>query len=118
MTTSQINESTGVSLKVLISVATGIAVPLVTGFFWVAINVAEIKTTLQNMAVIQVRAAADVIVLERKVADHISDDSVKWQDIERRVLTIEKSGSEKAHELEKRLNEIDIQFRVHVATPK
>ena len=118
VTTSQINESTGVSLKVLIGVATGILVPLVSGFFWVAMNVAEIKTTLISMQALQLRAGTEAAALDKKLVEHVAEDSTKWQDIERRVTVIEKSGSEKAHELEKRLNEMDIQFRVHVAMPK
>ena len=115
---NDINESTGISLKLLLGTVAAVLGPIVGAFLWVSVNVAEIKTTLQGMAALQMRAAADLATIDTRLSVHVLDDNQKWQDIDRRLNVIEKTGSEKAHELEKRLNELDILFRVHAAPAK
>lgn len=52
-------------------------------------------------------------LLSKAVETHIREDMAEWGAIKARVLKLETVGSEKALELEKRLNSLENDFRVY-----
>lgn len=113
----QITERTGVSLKVLLGACSAVLIPIFGATFYVAVNITEIRAQLTSMTSLVLKAGSDNDAIMRRISEHVTDDTSRWTDIQQRLVVIEKSGSEKVHEMEKRVNELEIQLRVHTAQP-
>lgn len=51
--------------------------------------------------------------IAKSLEDHKNVDAAEWNGIKNRVTALETSGSDKARELEKRLNNLENDFRVY-----
>lgn len=93
-------------------------VVLVGATWYLGTTQAKIETKLDSALTILSTINGKYETLDRKVNDHEREDMGKWTAIDTRVSVIEKSGSEKTREIERSLNDLKNDFKVHEATTK
>lgn len=104
----------GLVLGVLGLVGAGIIAAVAIG----SSKISEFSTKLDNITGLLNTAVANGRDLEVKLNGHEKEDQAKWTAIDTRVTVIEKSGSEKTREIERNLNTLQNDFRVHETLSK
>lgn len=118
-----VTEGTWISLKVMFSIigiilAFGaIFAPGLVMYFDISTKMAKVQTTLDVLTAAQLKSVADSEALVKKVNDHINDDIGHWLNVDQRLGSVEKVGSEALRKVEDRLNQLTVDFRVHTVQP-
>lgn len=106
-----LGENTPVRLGLVIAVV-GLVLSAVV---WNATNAAKVNAKLDTLTGMVSKVANASEINERRVSDHIADDRRMWTEVEARLAVLERSGSEKARELERDLGVLRREFEVHRA---
>lgn len=112
-----LSERTKVPLGTLLAAFSIIAVFVGTTWY-LGTALSEIKTKLDSQTLLLSTVMTKNGSLESKIIDHEREDISKWTAIDTRVSVIEKSGSDKSREIERELNNLKNDFRLHEAMGK
>jgi hypothetical protein len=110
-----IDERTSVSVKVLLM---GMGIVL-SAIIWVGNaqiasqrNMIRIETKLDMLNAQILRSDGEVDRLQKTVNDHIANDDRFARSLDSRVTVIEESGSKSVHEVQSRINDLEVRMRV------
>lgn len=110
--TNTVSERTKIPLGTLIALFSVIIV-LITVTWYLGTMLSKIEVKLDTMAAMMTTVSSKNANIEDKQSSHERDDLKMWTTIDGRLSVIEKSGSEKTREIEKELNSLRNDFRVH-----
>lgn len=110
--TNTVSERTKIPLGTLIALFSVIIV-LITVTWYLGTMLSKIEVKLDTMAAMMTTVSTKNATIEVKQSDHEREDLKMWTMIDGRLSVIEKSGSEKTRDIEKELNALRNDFRVH-----
>lgn len=95
-----------------------VAVATIGAAWYLASSLTKIETKLDTIAAQVTLTASSTAILERRVSDHEREDANSWRNIETRVAIIERIGSPKIPELEKKMGDLENKVQLMDALDK
>ena len=111
-----IGPSSNVKLGLILTVLGLVGALTVGGVAAISSKTSEYSTKLDNIQQLLTTTIANQQGTDRRVNDHISSDSPKWEKTETRLSVLEISGSSKLRDVESELRSLRQDFEVYRAT--
>lgn len=89
-----------------------VCVATIGAAWYLASALTKIETKLDAIGIQVAATSSAAVAIERRQTEHEKDDNTMWRGLETRVSIIEKIGSPKIPELEKKINDMDYELKV------